>query len=39
MQSLVRKIEGDYKDRSNKLDQKKERSFTKGDYDKWEMDP
>jgi len=39
MQSLVRKFEADYKDRSSKLDQKKEKSFAKGDYDKWEMDP
>ncbi len=39
MQSLVRKFEAESKDRSTKLEQKKEKSFAKGDSEKWEMEP
>lgn len=39
MQSLVRKFEADCKDRSSKLELKKEKSFARSDSDKWEMDP
>lgn len=39
MHSLVKKLETDAWDKCTKLEAKKEKSFTKMDVDKWEMDP
>jgi hypothetical protein len=39
MEEFIHKLEAESRERSKKLEKKKEKSFAKGNVKKWEMEP